>query len=140
YHLAFAAAKSSVEAPDSHESINLLPPVLQEHYQAQSQFKFVKNASNTLIIATIIVTVMSTIAFGLSWWATQSIAKALPAAEVAPTDTQLNPGDYNRHAQRIVKLFPLKVTPEKPLAILQEVIPAGIEPIQLSYDANKKLY
>lgn len=137
YHLAYVAANTNVEPPESAKSINLLPTNLQEYFQA----KMNNNSAQAAIKAISGLVIGAVIISGLALLSTQLLIgqanRNIAAIQAAtPSDPNyLNLAQVNQKASRFVRLFDLKTTPESQLTTIIGEIPEGITVTNILYDS-----
>jgi Tfp pilus assembly PilM family ATPase len=143
YHLAYMAAISTVEPPDSEKTINLLPTALQEYYAAQIRYTIAKTAIKICCLCIGLAILLNLLGLGSIIASTLNINRSITAEKAKPPTAGsqgLNLVDVQKQAQRFIQLFPQKTTPESSFDLILKQLPAGITLVNITYDAVKQDY
>jgi len=139
YHLAYIAAKTQVEAPDSTHSINLLPTGLQNAYKAQMEYNLAQKALRLVTAFVIPSLLLSLSVLIFSLFMVNQVAREKALLEETPPAVLggLNLGQVNRNAARYNRLFSAKITPENLISQIMESVPEDITITNIVFDVSK---
>ncbi len=141
FHPAYAAATSLALPPEHMLSINLLPTQVRDHYAAQSTLQ---TTTETLRFVALMAVVMGITVSSILGWTQFEMAKAQANVVAAQqqdsegTTSQVNLGEIQKISQRLIKLFPLKVSPERFVGEFIKLIPEGITIEEMRYEVKEK--
>lgn len=147
--LAFVAAKTQIKPPSSRETINLLPPALQEHYRARATHQLAQLTLKlimALALPSLLLSLAGLVVTQIKLNALQAEVASAKQAQPTPVNStstingQISVPQINTMVQRINKLFPQKVTPEQPITQVLNLIPKQIHLTNLLYERSKKQF
>lgn len=140
-HLVYIAASVNILPPESEKSINLLPANLQNYYQEQINYHLSRRTTLYTITFTVIGLLCSSLIFGAIFWTktqTQTQLEQIKQQAQFVGTNNVNLGEINKKSQRIVKLFPTKVSPEQYLIAVYNSIPDNVTLQQVHLSAGGK--
>jgi hypothetical protein len=139
YHAAYAAAISAINPPESDQTINLVPPGLQQYYGASLLHQSVSRIS-TLALSLLVV---SLALVGLGFAAihllgAQKLAAVAHLAKPANQPALSNLDTLTKNAIRYNRLYKRKITPEMIITSTYQALPATTLVTELSYEPEKR--
>lgn len=143
FNLAYLAAKQPSTPPENDTSINLLPPALNQFYQAQALFAFSKRVKYLAIGAGVTAAGVALAVLGLISLMQMQLNLALEAGKQVTepvTVGQINIVKLMNQAQNLVKLYPAKESPEHLLSALLEMTPDSIVLTKIGYSTAKNTF
>lgn len=138
FQCAYLESLSTVEAPESTTSINLLPQSLEQQYRLETELAQTKTASKYGISFSLITLLLSIVLFVVSSIFTSTSAKKLLSASEPPLPPeQINLPLLLQKSQKITQFQSYEYVPIQHFDTVLSIIPSGIIR-QLNYDASKK--
>jgi Tfp pilus assembly PilM family ATPase len=140
FHSAYAAAASAIRPPQDYETINLLPKMVQDTYEAQKSHQQITGRT---IFALIFFIIFFFVALSISAFTyfnlitIKNTKNKLTTAAPVPTYNLDEVNYLNRAANNLVTLFPRKTTPVNLLDKILKVKPENISLKTINYDKDK---
>ena len=147
FELAYFMAKTKITPPEDENSINLLPEQVPEHYKAIAENFLAKRVMYISLGCILPAILFTLIAYLFSLFNASGLQSDLEQAQASgPAINSLSvPDNENipliaKTAQRTVKLFPQKVSPEQNITQVLNLIPQSINITGILYETNSKKF